>query len=76
MTLQFFYLNMEWSEGCDRDYVVIRDVHYNYNIYNRPLAKLCGNKVPNLFYSSTGKFSVTFHSDSSVQMGGYYATTM
>ena len=76
MYLKFFYFNLEWSENCERDYLIIRDVHYNYNIYNRPLARLCGNEIPDLLYSYTGKFSLTFYSDSSVEMGGFYATTL
>lgn len=73
--LKFFYFNLEWSPDCSRDYVIVRDTHSNYNVYNQPLARLCGNQVPEPIYSSTGRFSLVFYSDSSVQTGGFYATT-
>ena len=73
--LKFFYFNLEWSPDCSRDYVIVRDTHSNYNVNNPPLAKLCGNQVPPPIFSLTGRLSLLFYTDSSVETGGFYATT-
>ncbi|KAI6653224.1 EGF-like domain-containing protein [Oopsacas minuta] len=75
MGLRFYYFNVESSPDCERDYVILRDTTYNSNTYNQPLARWCGNEVPDPVYSVTGVISLVFYSDSSVQTGGFYGTT-
>ncbi|XP_053305441.1 embryonic protein UVS.2-like [Spea bombifrons] len=66
ITIHFASFNLESSPGCTYDYLLIRD--------GRKQKKKCG-LVPQLnITSSRQSLLVHFHSDASVQAGGFHAT--
>ncbi|XP_040265149.1 embryonic protein UVS.2-like isoform X1 [Bufo bufo] len=66
ITLHVAPFSLEPSPGCSYDYFLLRD--------GRREAKKCGHLPKLAFTSSTHSLIVHFHSDSSVQANGFFAT--
>ncbi|XP_037028009.1 uncharacterized protein LOC119068503 isoform X2 [Bradysia coprophila] len=62
--------NIEPSNGCEYDYLEIRDGKHGYS---KELGKFCGTDFPPIIFSSQRYLWLSFHSDENIEYDGFQA---